>query len=156
MTADGERPPARGGLELAAFLPYRIVALGHLMGDALARAYENEGVSVAEWRVLAVIAQVDGAAARDVVAKTPMDKMAVSRALTSLERRGFVDRRACERDKRVARLTLTQTGAALFGRISDIALRFQDGVLEGVGDEDRRRFDGVLRRLETRTAAQLD
>ena len=42
----------------------------------------------------AVIAQEDAVAARDVVARTPLDKMAVSRAVATLEEKELVERRA--------------------------------------------------------------
>ncbi|MEL7488552.1 MAG: helix-turn-helix domain-containing protein, partial [Pseudomonadota bacterium] len=65
--------------------PYRMVALGHAFGRRLSAVYDGENISVVEWRVLAVIGQQTAMAARDVVRQTPMDKMAVSRAVASLE-----------------------------------------------------------------------
>jgi len=72
--AAGDKAPA---LILEQFMPYRIVALGQAMSGQLARAYAGQNLTIPEWRVLAVVSQADQIAARDVVRRTPMDKMTV-------------------------------------------------------------------------------
>ncbi|MFZ5618214.1 MAG: MarR family winged helix-turn-helix transcriptional regulator, partial [Pseudomonadota bacterium] len=92
-------------LDLSEFVPYRIVVLGRAMSEALGAAYAGEGLSIPEWRVLAVVSQAPTIAARDVVARTPMDKMAVSRAVASLESKGLIARSPAA-DRRVSALKL--------------------------------------------------
>jgi len=135
-------------LTLSQFIPYRIVVLGKKISERLAPLYEDEGVSIPEWRVLAVIAQYDDIAARDVVEQTPMDKMAVSRAVSSLEHREIVGRRASTIDARVSRLFLTKDGRRLFDRIADIALKFERELLVGLSLEDREKFEELISYLD--------
>lgn len=144
-------------LALQSFAPFRIVALGDAVGRALREAYREEGVTIAEWRVLAVIAQDDGgAAARDVARMTPMDKMSVSRAIAGLERKGFVARLASAADKRVAQLSLTQDGLDLYRRIAKKALGFEEKWLAALDGAERQAFAGMLAKLERRAASLGD
>lgn len=142
---------------LSDFLPYRIVVLGHQISRNLARAYENEDLTIPEWRVLAVVAQADAMAARDVAAQTPMDKMAVSRAVASLEEKGLVDRRASDADRRVQTLSLSAAGRALFERVARVASAFEAKLLEPIPAQERAAFLRGLAALEASAGAvQVD
>jgi len=141
---------------LADFTPYRIVALGHAVSNRLSQAYQNENLTIPEWRVLAVISQADGMAARDVVAKTPMDKMAVSRGVASLEEKGLVLRKASENDRRVSMLLLSEKGHDLFDRITAMATAYEANLLSVLDPDEVRLFDGVMRKLETHALLQSE
>ena len=139
-------------LDLGVFAPYRIVVLARAMSEQLGAAYAGEGVSIPEWRVLAVVSQAASVAARDVVSRTPMDKMAVSRAVASLEEKGLIAREPAA-DRRVSALTLSPKGRAVFERIAAIALDYEAALLGALGEEERRGFFGGLARLESAVTA---
>jgi DNA-binding MarR family transcriptional regulator len=135
-------------LRLADFTPYRIVALGRRLSEELGAAYRNEGVTIPEWRVLAAIAQAPVIAARDVALVTPMDKMAVSRAVLSLEAKKLIERERTD-DRRVSSLRLTDEGEIVYQRVAAIALRYEEQLLERLSPPDRRAFLEGLGALET-------
>ena len=145
----GERSQGRA-LILERFVPYRIVALGHAFSRRLSSAYADENVTITEWRVLAVISQAERIAARDVVRRTPMDKMAVSRAAASLEEKGLVLRAADPDDRRVITLSLTPVGRDVFNRIAALALDYEDALLAALEPEEAAAFRAVLEKLEIR------
>lgn len=150
-----ERPAAAGpaaDLVLERFAPYRIVALGHAISGGLAGAYRSEDLTIPEWRVLAVVAQARETAARDVVRRTPMDKMTVSRAVAALDRKGFISRDLGTEDRRVTALSLTETGRALFDRIAALALDFEAALLGALTPGEREAFDRILAKLEAHCA----
>ena len=142
----------RPRLKLAEFTPYRIVALGRRMSEELGAAYRNEGLSIPEWRVIAAVAQAPLVAARDVVAMTPMDKMAVSRAVTSLESRGLIERQTAD-DRRVSALRLTAKGEIVYQRVAAIALRYEDELLRCLPSADRDAFLKGLSAIEATSRA---
>ena len=107
-------PKRQRSLILDHFAPYRIVSLGHAISGRLSRVYADENITIPEWRVLAVISQAESLAARDVVQRTPMDKMTVSRAVASLESKGLVAREPDQQDRRVNMLSLSATGTGAF------------------------------------------
>ncbi|MEM8773090.1 MAG: MarR family transcriptional regulator [Pseudomonadota bacterium] len=145
---DDEDAANKRAFVLDQFAPYRIVRLGHAMSGALAQAYREENLTIPEWRVLAVAAQADALAARDVVAKTPMDKMTVSRAIASLEAKGFARRAASAEDRRLQMVSLTQTGRALFNRVATRALAFEKSFLENLNADERALFIELLAKIE--------
>ena len=138
---------------LSDFLPYRIVVLGHAISRNLAAAYEDEDLTIPEWRVLAVVAQASAMAARDVAALTPMDKMAVSRAVASLEQKGHVIRRTSEADKRVQTLALSREGRQIFDRVAALAGAYQEKILAPLRPEERKAFLSALATLEASAGA---
>src|SRR5690606_13681469 len=79
----GHRTTDHTRLELERFLPYRLSILSNRMSQAIAREYQQRfDLSMTEWRVIAVLARLDGepVSAREVAAYTAMDKVAISRA----------------------------------------------------------------------------
>lgn len=137
----------RSRLRLAEFTPYRIVALGRRLSEELGAAYRNEGLSIPEWRVIAAVAQAPSVAARDVVAMTPMDKMAVSRAVAALEKKGLIERQKAE-DRRVVALRLTAKGEIVYQQVAAIALGYEDRLLRRLSPADRKAFLEGLAALE--------
>ncbi|MFC2952054.1 MarR family winged helix-turn-helix transcriptional regulator [Marinicaulis aureus] len=142
------KPGAKRKLVLDEFAPYRIVALGHAISGRLARAYRDENITIPEWRVLAVIGEAERVAARDVVKRTPMDKMTVSRAVASLEQKGFVSRAPDETDRRVSMLSLSTEGRKVFDRVAALALEFEDSLLSSLDPEEAAAFRLALEKLE--------
>jgi len=140
--------PEGESLDLSIFTPYRIAVLGRRMSEQLGAAYSSEGLTIPEWRVLAVISQQEMVAARDVVARTPMDKMAVSRAVASLDAKKLIQRERAQ-DRRVAALKLSPKGRDVFGRVSAIALDYERALLGAMSDEQQRALAAALERLES-------
>lgn len=139
-------------LDLKRFAPYRLAVLGRMMSQTLGAAYRDEGLSIPEWRVLAVVSQKPTMAARDVVAQTPMDKMAVSRAVAALEGKGLLVRRKAQ-DRRVAEIQLTDKGAEVFARIAAIARAYEERAFGDLSAADRDMLFALLDRLEAKVAA---
>jgi DNA-binding MarR family transcriptional regulator len=140
-------PQARPPLTLTAFTPYRIVALARRLSEELGKAYRHEGLTIPEWRVLAVVAQEPVTAARDVARLTPMDKMAVSRAVAALEEKGHILRERSD-DRRVSSLRLTAAGEIVYQRVAAIALGYEERLLRRLSAADRRAFLSGLAALE--------
>lgn len=146
--SEAPKPAAAPPLVLSEFLPYRVVVLGDVISRRLARAYAGENITIPEWRVLAVVSQAEAMAARDVVTRTPLDKMAVSRAVASLEEKGLVERAADPHDRRVSTLRLSPEGRRLFARVASLALDYERRLMEGLAPEERCAFLAILEKLE--------
>src|ERR1700754_4084535 len=69
-------------LHLEHFVPYRLSVLTNIVSMSIAEAYEREfGLSIPQWRVIAVLARYPDLSAIEVAERTAMDKVAVSRAV---------------------------------------------------------------------------
>lgn len=146
---------AGNGLDLSVFTPYRIVVLGRLMSEQLGGAYSSEGLTIPEWRVLAVVGQEESVAARDVVGRTPMDKMAVSRAVASLEGKGLIVRGPAA-DRRVSALKLSAKGRSVCDRVSAIALAYEAALIDAMSASEREAFFAGLSKLESAVGSQRE
>ncbi len=133
---------------LATYMPYRIVSLGQLMGSKLSRHYVEEfELSIPEWRTLVMIGQHEALTAAQVVAQTPLDKVAVSRAASRLTERGFIERVPRRDDRRSAHLRLTEEGRRVFNDIATRALRAEALILSQLSFEERDQLDCLLKKL---------
>ena len=64
-------------LALESFLPYRLSVLSNRISNDIAQFYQRRfGLSVTEWRAMAVIGRYPGISAVDVTERTAMDKVA--------------------------------------------------------------------------------
>ena len=79
---------------LERFLPYRLSLLSNTVSEGIATAYRKQhGLSVTEWRVVAVLGRFPGQTASEIVKRTAMDKVSVSRAVKRLQLKGLVERK---------------------------------------------------------------
>lgn len=138
-------------LDLDHFLPYRLSILSNRASDAIARHYSNRfGLSVPEWRVIAVLGQTPGMSARDVAQRTAMDKVQVSRAVASLVEARRVKREGDEVDGRVTRLSLTAKGQAIYDEVVPLALHLEEVFLAALTPEERKTLNTLMDKLTDR------
>jgi DNA-binding MarR family transcriptional regulator len=141
---------------LEQFLPYRLSLLSNTVSEGISIAYRNEhDLSVTEWRVIAVLGRFPGQTASEIVRRTAMDKVAVSRAVRKLLERGLVARSAHDEDRRRQPLMLTEdNGQALYRAVVPKALAYEKALLESLADKERATLDGLLKKLQRAAEAQ--
>src|SRR6185436_4739513 len=90
-------------LELEKFLPYRLSVLAQIVSQSLHDVYAGPfGLAVPEWRVMAALGRFAPLTASEVGLRIVMDKVAVSRAVARLLKRGLVERATDRADRRRA------------------------------------------------------
>ena len=135
-------------LILEEFLPYRLAVLSHTVSTTIAKVYEKRfGLSIPEWRVIAILGRFPGLSAVEVADRTMMDKVAVSRAVTKLVKNGRIDRQFADADRRRSILNLSEEGRQVHNEIAPLALAFEEDLLQGINEEDYKEFNIVLERL---------
>lgn len=138
-------------LILEDFLPYRLSILSNTVSTTIAHAYEKRfGLSIPEWRVIAILGRFPGLSAVEVAERTLMDKVAVSRAVTKLVKNGRIDREFADADRRRSILNLSAEGRRVHDEIAPLALRFERELLEGLDDDEIDVLDGIMDRLLAR------
>jgi DNA-binding MarR family transcriptional regulator len=144
-------------LHLDRFIPYRLSVLTNTVSMLIARAYEQQfGLSIPEWRVIAVLARYPDLSAGEVAERTAMDKVAVSRAVTHLLARRRVTRAYDKGDKRRSILRLSASGASVYTKVAPLALRYEEELLQALSAPERRTLDQLLDRLTTRARDMAD
>ena len=136
-------------LRLDDFVPYRLSYTSNLVSEAIARTYESLfGLSIPEWRLIAVIAEHEGLTQAAICTRTGMDKVTVSRAAIALSTRSLIARAPSTTDRRSHDLALTGEGRALYAQVAPKALELEKQIFGGLGAEELRGFVATLRRID--------
>ena len=139
------------GLRLDQFIPYRLSVTSNVVSDVIARAYEALfGLSIPEWRVIAVVAEKEGITQQEICAATRMDKVTVSRATIALVDRGLVARVTNSADRRSRLLALTDAGQALYRDVAPKAIEIEQRIFASFPAEEIARFTDMLRAIEAK------
>jgi DNA-binding MarR family transcriptional regulator len=147
-------PSSSQALELEKFLPYRLSILAQLVSESLHDLYAGPfRLTVTQWRVMAALGRFAPLTASDVGRRIVMDKVAVSRAVAGLMKRGLIERATDKADRRRASLRLSARGRAMHGRIVPIALAYQARLCEVLKPEEARVFNTLADRLFARAEA---
>ncbi|MFK8015974.1 MAG: MarR family winged helix-turn-helix transcriptional regulator [Gammaproteobacteria bacterium] len=142
-------------LRLEEFLPYRLSLASNIISSGIADLYaERFNLTIAQWRIMAVIGRFDDLSAREVAERTAMDKVAVSRALKGLEESGHLHRSVSAEDRRRSVLALTRAGRVIYNQVAPIAIDYERRLLEGLDETEQSTLAQLLDRLKTR-AQQL-
>jgi DNA-binding MarR family transcriptional regulator len=138
-------------LILEDFLPYRLAILSHTVSGLIARVYDKRfGLTIPEWRVIAIVGRFPGLSAVEVADRTMLDKVAVSRAVTKLINAERIDREFADADRRRSILTLSEEGRKVHDEIAPLALEMEQDLLHGLNDDQVAMLNTVIERLLAR------
>ena len=139
---------SRPRLDFSEYLPYLINRVGWLLvvdfgQNTLARHH----LSIAMWRVLAVLANDDGQRQIDVAARTSIDVSTLSRVVTRLVKMGLVTRTRSTTNNREVVVRLTPKGATILARVIPHAIALERTAIAGVPAKDLAVVRRSLRRM---------
>lgn len=142
-------------LNLERFLPYRLSLVSNLISQGIAETYERaHALSVTEWRVIAVLGRFPGISATEVVRRTAMDKVAISRTVRRLLDKSLLERHADDSDRRCKKLYLSPDGERLYRRVAPAAVAFEARLLEVLSEEEQTTLARLLDKL-TAAASEM-
>jgi len=150
MSPANQAPDAvdKSELALERFLPYRLSIVTQTVSGALSRQYgERFGLSVPQWRVMAVLGRFAPLSANQVCERTVMDKVAVSRAVAALLERGLIERTVDSIDRRRSALRLTTKGRSTHQQIVPLALEYERRLLAALSPAERASLSTILDKL---------
>ncbi len=156
MTAssDPARAVADRPLSLDDFIPFRLSFTSNLVSDTIARSYEALfGLSIPEWRLIAVIAETGGITQAEIGQRTRMDKVTVSRAAIALVERGLLERHANTTDRRSHLLLLSDAGRTLYAAVAPKARDLEARIFAQFDPAEVAAFTAMLRRIDAVTLA---
>lgn len=137
-------------------ITYRFALIASQMGSALAPSHiERYGISMAAWRVLAVIARHESISATELAERTSNDPFRVSRALVTLTEKKLISRKADPKDRRRASLRLTASGRAAHQDIAGMLGRIESAVLSGLTAREKVMLFGLLDKIDMKVAEVL-
>jgi DNA-binding MarR family transcriptional regulator len=147
-------PPRNAGeVPLERRVSYRCSMIAARITRLLAPMWQQRhGLSIVNWRVLAVIGRYAPLSAKEVARHTSSEPFHVSRALEALMRRRLVVRDIDRADRRRVRLRLSAAGRAMHRSIEASVNRLEQSVLDGLSAAERADIDRTLALLDRRVA----
>lgn len=138
-------------LVLNQFTPYRLVNLAKRVSDACNADFgAPNGLSVAEWRILARLGEHDELSSRGLPDSTFMDKSRVSRAIASLESKRLINTRTDADDNRAKVIGLSDSGRDLYKNMVPDALQWEAEFLSSLSVPELRDLLMSLSKLEAK------
>lgn len=122
--------------------------------DAELRAY---GLTEATWRPLAYVGRLgDGVRQKELATALAIEGPSLVRLLDSLERRGLIERREEETDRRARGIHLTRAGRHLAARVAKVGTEIQARLLASVPPAELETCLSVLDSIEHELDERLD
>ena len=149
IIGDDTAKPQIAPMQLNQFVPYRMVHLASNISVALSKIYKQEfDITIAEWRVLAQLAEQQTLYSKDIGEITSMDKSKVSRAVKALEGKGYLLRQTNKKDNRAAYLFLSTLGKVLFQKIAPKALLWERQLIKVLESSEHKDLMKILDKLD--------
>jgi DNA-binding MarR family transcriptional regulator len=118
----------------------------HVTRKAVDEAVRSHGVTVSQWAVLYQLAQHPGLSGAELAREMLLTPQAVHQALTTLVRRGLVERTPDANHARIFRASLTEDGRRIARRCRADSMKIQRKLLATFDDEERTVFCDLLQR----------
>jgi MarR family transcriptional regulator, organic hydroperoxide resistance regulator len=138
----------RAPLDLSEHLPHLVNRVGSALvarfsADALAKAR----LSIASWRVLAVLSSNGALRQTDLAALTSIEVSTLSRLITRLSRDGLVKRSRSQADSREVSVALTPRARKLMTRLVPVATGLQDTATRSLSGREIAALKRSLRKM---------
>ena len=144
-----ESNPDGATLHLTRFLPYRLSVLANTVSHTVAKLYEKRfGITIPEWRIIAVLGGGETLSAGEIAQRTAMDKVQVSRAISRMLASHLILRESGDTDRRKALLTLTPKALAIYGDIVPLALAYEAELTGALTEAETAQLDLLLTKLQ--------
>ena len=140
-------------LHLEAFLPYRLSVLDNRVSQALSVIYQERfGLSIPEWRAMAILGRHAPLSSNQVAERGSMDKAKVSRAVARLLERELISRETDPRDNRLLILKLSQKGRRIYSKIAPLALNWEADLVSCLDAEEQAVLNKIIDKLGDQVA----
>lgn len=136
------------------FLPYRLAVASSRVSRLFMRGYSDKfGLTIPEWRVLAVVGRFATLSPSAVGQWTAMDKVKVSRAAASLVARGLLRQSQDPSDGRGRLLRLTRKGTSLHAQLVPLARGLEASLAEALSRTEWAALNKALAKLNAHCEA---
>ena len=139
--------------DLEAFLPYELSVVSNRVSRTFARRYADAfGLSIPEWRVMAMVGRYAPLSSNQICERTAMDKAKVSRAVSRLIEAGHLARSTNPQDQRLIQLTFTATGRRVYDAIVPLAQEIEAELMAAFAPGEREVLRTLLHKLDARVS----
>lgn len=138
-------------LKLEEFLPYKLSILSNKVSATIAQTYKSKfGLSVTEWRIMAVLGEFPDISADEVSSKTQIEKSIISRSVSRLLQRELLQRDFDSEDRRKSVLRLSKIGESVYYEVVPISHSYQNALMSCFDSEEATLFIELIEKLHMR------
>jgi DNA-binding MarR family transcriptional regulator len=148
MSIKNEQASTNSLLTLERYLPYRLSILSNRVSTLVAESYKDRfGLSITQWRIMAVLGEYPGISADEISAKTQIEKSLISRAISKLLQRNLIQRQVSKEDKRRTEISLSDTGFNVYSQIVPLSLEYEGKILSCLSLGEQEELSQIIDRL---------
>jgi DNA-binding MarR family transcriptional regulator len=122
----------------------------------LAEDLKPLGVTVPQWRILAVLHERSGCTMNELADVTTVDRTTLTRTLDRMAKDRLIARRSDARDRRSVRLALTAAGKDAFRRVLPRVIAQNERAMRGFGASELAALRASLHRMVRNLDADYD
>jgi MarR family transcriptional regulator for hemolysin len=136
---------------------FRVARIARRLRQAVDAELRAFGLTEATWRPLAYVRRLgDGVRQKELATALAIEGPSLVRLLDNLERRGLIERREDEADRRARGIHLTRAGRELAVRVTKVGTEIQSRLLANVAPDDLETFLSVLDSIERELDERLE
>jgi DNA-binding MarR family transcriptional regulator len=147
--------PNGTGLHIDQFITFRMTRLSNALRNNLSKRYLEEfGLSLPEWRLLALITRFSPVRFSELTSRSSMDKGQVSRTLRVMSKSGLIKMKVLKQRSRSAEalaapvvVSVTAKGRGLYESVLPVARRRQAEMLLNLNATERVQLYAILDKL---------
>ncbi len=138
--------------ELEEAIGFNVNRAAFLMSEEIGRRFRAAGhpLGAQDFGLLHLLHREGTLEQSVVVARMLRDKTTITRRLDGLARKGLIERHPSPRDRRAVCVALTPAGRGAIEALIPIVATFQQEVLEGIPEADRKATLATLKQIITR------
>jgi MarR family transcriptional regulator, organic hydroperoxide resistance regulator len=105
--------------------------------------------------VMLLLWEKDGITQNQLSEKLGKDKTNIARMVSSLEKKGFIKRMSCRKDRRSLELYLTDRGRELGCQVLPVAEEFNEIVCNGISQAELKELERLLSKINANVQREL-
>jgi len=135
--------------ELERAMGFFVNRTAYVMSEAVARRFAQHGypITAQDFGILFRLWKQDGLSQIQIASLMMRDKTTITRRLDGLVKKGLIERRSDENDRRMFRIHLTNTGREATAALMGVVDAFQGEVLAEVPVEEREATVRTLKKI---------
>ena len=129
------------------FMPYVLNRTTAAVNAGFQVVLRNHGMTLLHWRVLAFLRETDGLGVSALADAAGVDQATLSRALTVMEKAGYIARQPSATDQRVLEIHLLPAGKKQFNKVLPPAWEIFEHSVKGLTDKEQQELQRLLKKV---------
>lgn len=134
--------------KLEVFFPYQVRLYYKAVSNLLSTVYTSKhNLTVGEWRVIALLNEVEPSTASTIIEHSSMNKVRVSRVIKNLEKRKIIKRQTDDFDKRRILISLTSDGRQILAELIPAMRKLETNLLSGLDEGEIEQLKILMKKI---------